>query len=186
MALALSNEQYETIIKTIRNGFPNHLPNIRIATALTVQANLGLRIGDVVKLKLNDIIRDGERYRLDIIEEKTGKKRTFTVPLEVYTFLKIYTLENNIKPSARIFQITVRAIQKHLKKACEYLGYENISTHSFRKYFATKAYNSAGKDIRLVQELLQHSSVTTTQRYVGISIEAIERVLTANINLVED
>lgn len=184
MALALSEEQYEVIIRTIRNGFGKHKPNVRIATALLTQANLGLRIGDVLQLKLNSIVREGGRYRLNIVEQKTNKKRTFTVNDEVYTFLRIYTLENSIKPEAKIFDISVRAIQKHLKACCEYLGYINISTHSFRKYFATSIYNKNNHDIKLVQELLQHSSVSTTQRYIGISSETIEKALTNHVNLV--
>lgn len=184
MALALSREEYETIIKTIRNGFENHKPNVRIATALVAQANLGLRIGDVVELRLNDIIREANRYRLDILEQKTGKKRTFTVNDAVYTFLRIYTLENGIKPTGKIFDISVRAIQKHLKICCEYLGYTNIATHSFRKYFATTIYEENNHDIKLVQELLQHSSVSTTQKYIGISSEKIEKALTNHVNLV--
>ena len=58
--------------------------NDRIATALILEANLGLRISDILNLKLCDIVRDGNRYRLDITEQKTEKKRTFTVPTELY------------------------------------------------------------------------------------------------------
>lgn len=183
MALAVTEEQYDKIIETIREGFPNHFPNNRIATILVVQANLGLRVGDVLNLKLNDIIKDGNRYRLDIVEEKTTKKRTFTVPTEVFNYIKMYTLENGIKPTAKIFPLTVRAVQKHLKACCDYLGYTNISTHSFRKYFATEIYINNQFDVRLVQKLLQHSSIVTTQRYIGISDERTEKALSNHIRL---
>ena len=87
--IALSEEQYVQIINAIRNGFVSadgHMvkPNNRIATILTLEANLGMRISDILHLRLSDIIRDGERYRLNIIEKKTQKKREFTVPLEIY------------------------------------------------------------------------------------------------------
>jgi len=100
---ALSREEFEKVIYTIRTGFTTATgekvrPNVRIATALTLQGNLGIRIGDVVKFRLSDIIFESGRYRLDIIEEKTGKARTFTVPAEIYIFLQNYALENNIKP----------------------------------------------------------------------------------------
>ena len=87
-------------------------------------------------LTLSNIIRDGGRYRLDIIEQKTKKKRTFTVPVELYIYLQSYCLENKIAPDEVIFPISERAIQKHLALVCDYLGpdYGNISTHSFRKY----------------------------------------------------
>ena len=142
--VALTEEQYESIIKVIKEGFTVEgkifKRNNRIATILVLEANLGLRIGDVLALALNNIIRDGDRYRLNIIEDKTDKRRTFTVPIDIYNYIKMYCLENNIKSSSRIFDLTERAIQKQLKLACDYLGLEDISTHSFRKYFATETY----------------------------------------------
>ena len=96
----------------MQNGFLNHEPNRRIATALVVEANLGIRISDIArKLTLSNIIRDGGRYRLDIIEQKTKKKRTFTVPVELYIYLQSYCLENKIAPDEVIFPISERAIQ---------------------------------------------------------------------------
>ena len=83
--VALTADQYREIISTMRQGFTGCRPNDRIATALMLEANLGLRISDIVKLRLRDIVRDGERYRLSITEQKTGKARTFTVPLAVST-----------------------------------------------------------------------------------------------------
>jgi len=72
---ALTTEQYKEIINTMKTGFCGFRPNERIATALVLEGNLGLRISDIVKLRLCDIIRDGDRYRLEITEQKTGKKR---------------------------------------------------------------------------------------------------------------
>lgn len=181
--IALNKEQYKEIIETIRNGFLNTRANNRVATALILEANLGIRISDILNLKLNDIIKDGERYRLDIIEQKTGKKRTFTVPKEILNFIKQYCIDNNIKSNDKIFPITERAIQKQLKLACDYLGYDGISTHSFRKFFATNIYKDNDYNIILVQELLQHSSPIITQRYIGISKKEIENALANNINL---
>ena len=60
---------------------------------------------------------------------------------------------------------------------CDYLGYEGISTHSFRKWYATEIYKSNGYDIALVQRLLQHSSAATTQRYIGIEPQRIEQAI---------
>ena len=143
--IALSEEQYVQIINAIRNGFVSadgHMvkPNNRIATILTLEANLGMRISDILHLRLSDIIRDGERYRLNIIEKKTQKKREFTVPLEIYVYIQNYALESNINPAAKLFDISERTVQNHLQLVCDYLGMENISTHSFRKYFATSIY----------------------------------------------
>lgn len=71
--IALTAEQYKTIIATMKQGFSGCRPNERIATALILEANLGLRISDIVKLRLADIVHDGDRYRLSIVEQKTEK-----------------------------------------------------------------------------------------------------------------
>lgn len=182
--VALTGEQYTEIIRTIRTGGVSFRANPRIAAVLTTEANLGLRLGDVLRLRLADIVRDGGRYRLNITEEKTGKRRTFTVPDEVYKFLKSYAKENNIPEREQLFPITHRAVQKYLKTVCDYLGYENISTHSFRKWYATDIYNNNGHDIVLVQKLLQHSSPNVTQRYIGIADDRVESAISKHVSII--
>lgn len=181
--VALTQEQYTEIITAMRKGGAGFRPNDRIASCLVLEANLGLRIEDILRLRLSDIIKDGSRYRLDIIEKKTQKKRTFTVPFMIYQFMQIYCLENNIGEDDIMFLITERAVQKHLQKVADYLGYENIGTHSFRKFFATEIYKDNDYNIVLVQKLLQHSSVAVTQRYIGISGKEVEAALQKHINL---
>ena len=183
--IALTKEMYQKIITAMRTGGSGFRPNDRIATALVLEANLGLRIEDILKLRFCDIIRDGARYRLDIIEQKTKKKRTFTVPLPIYQFIQLYCLENEIDKDEIMFPLTERAVQKHLQKVVDYLGYgDNIGTHSFRKYFATEIYKNNNYDIVLVKTLLQHSSVATTQKYIGIE-ETVENALENHIDLLQ-
>lgn len=186
--VALTEEQYRSIIGTIQTGFvctDGHIvkSNKRIATALLLEANLGLRISDILQLRLSGIIHDGNRYRLNIVEKKTKKKREFTVPIEIYSFIQNYALENSINPAAKLFDISERTVQNHLQLICEYLGYENISTHSFRKYFATSIYVNNNYNIELVRVLLQHSSTVTTQRYIGLQSKDIENALQNHIKL---
>ena len=174
---ALTTEQYTEIIQTMKQGFCGCRPNERIATALVLEGNLGLRISDILKLRPCDIIRDGDRYRLEVVEQKTGKIRVFTVPLVIQQYIENYCLRNGIRRSDLMFPITERAVQKQLHIVCDYLGYEGISTHSFRKWYATEIYKANGFDIALVQRLLQHSSATTTQRYIGIEPQRIEQAI---------
>lgn len=181
--VALTNEQYREIIQTMQTGFTGCKPNERIATALVIEGNLGLRISDIIQLRLCDIVRDGGRYRLAITEQKTQKQRTFTVPFPIYQYIENYCLRNNIANTERIFTITERAIQKQLAIVCDYLGYKGISTHSFRKYFASEIYKANNYDIALVQRLLQHSSASTTQRYIGIEPQRIEAAIMNHVQL---
>ena len=104
-----------------------------------------------------DIIKDGSRYRLDIIEKKTGKKRTFKVHKNFYPYLVDYCAKNNIGPNARIFPITTRNLQKLMKPLGEYLDIERFSTHSCRKFAGQSLYESSGHNINLVCEFLQQS-----------------------------
>ena len=182
--VALTNDQYREIISTMKRGSVYFRPNLRVAAVLTAEANLGMRVGDILKMKLSDIIKDGGRYRLNIIEEKTGKRRTFSVPVSLYSFFCDYAKQAGIGKDDRLFPITERAVQKHLKSVCDYLGYENISTHSFRKWYATDIYNASGHDIILVQHLLQHSSPVTTRRYIGMSEEKVEAAIQNHVNIV--
>ena len=181
--VALTTEQYKDIIQTIQTGFTGFRKNDRLATVLVLEANLGLRIGDLLQLRMSDFIKDGDRYRLDIVEEKTDKARTFTVPFQIYQYIENFCLKNGIGKDERIFPITERAVQKNLKTVCDYLGYDRIGTHSFRKFYATEIYKANGYDIALVQHLLQHSSPTVTQRYIGVSPQKVEQAITGHMML---
>ena len=186
--IALTDQQYIDIITAIKSGFcysgREYKPNERIATALTLEANLGMRISDILQLHFCDIIKDGDRYRLNISEIKTGKERVFTVPEEIRSYIDEYRTRNHMTEQQRLFDLSERQIQKHLKAACEYLGLDGVSTHSFRKYFATQIYINNGYNIELVRQLLQHSSSAVTQRYIGIQQKQVENALQNHVILI--
>lgn len=184
--VALSQEDYADIINAIKTGFTYYgadgkqhkfRANTQLATIFQLQAVAGLRIGDLLKLRLVDLVKDGNRRRFDVVEEKTGKKRTFTIPNDVYAFLRDYADDAKIGRRDNLFDIGERAAQKQLKIVCDYLGIEGVSTHSFRKTFATNIYEDSGYNIELVRTLLQHSSTVTTQRYIGVGTKQVEEAL---------
>ena len=178
--VALTQEQYCEIINTLRSGFAGQKPAPHTANALLIEANLGIRVSDICKLRLSDIIKDGNRHRLNITEQKTGKLRTFTVSEQLYNFLC------EIDTGDRLIPVSERQIQRQLKNTVDYLGYDAqlIGTHSFRKMFATKIYIDNGYNIRLVQEKLQHSDTAITQRYLSIAPEDIETALAGAVNII--
>lgn len=112
-SLALTKEQYENLIGSMRKGGNTFRANDRIATALVLEANLGLRIGDILKLRLQDIVLDGGRYRLDITEEKTQKKRIFTVPQPIYQYLRVYCIDHDVK-QIRLFSRLLSVLYKNI------------------------------------------------------------------------
>ena len=184
---AIDEETYKLIIATMKNGFTyngvQHKPNERLAMVLILEYNLGLRVGDILNLCVDSFVKDGSRYRLDMYEQKTGKYRNFTVPNEVYQFVLDYAYSHNISSKARLFPITERAVLKHLKEVCSYLGLEGVGSHSFRKAFATNVYVNNHYNIELVRTLLQHSSSVVTQRYIGIGSAELEEAILKNICL---
>lgn len=181
-SISITLKQKNLILSKLQ-GFCGCRPNERIATALVLEGNLGLRISDILSLRLSDIVRDGDRYRLEITERKTKKKRVFTVPLVIQQYIENYCLRNGIGKNEKIFDLTERAISKQLALVCDYLGFEGIGTHSFRKWYATEIYKNNGYDITLVQRLLQHSSAAITQRYIGIEPQRIEEAIEGHAQL---
>ena len=103
--------------------------------------------------------------------------------LALYQFIRCYCLDHRIPAESIIFPLTERAVQKHLKLVCDYLGYHGISTHSFRKFYATEIYKDSGYNIALVQQLLQHSSAAVTQRYIGIQQQELEQAIEGHLML---
>ena len=175
----LEMEEYKNIMELLKNGFKYTLegkektfrPNTQIALILSLQANMGLRIGDILSLKLSSF----KGNKLQIREDKTDKLQYREINPAITNMIMEYALENNIKKSDDLFKITPRAVQKQLKIICDYLELENISTHSFRKMYATNQYEANNNNIELVKELLNHSSIATTQRYIRVSQKEINK-----------
>lgn len=174
----ITDEQFNRIITILYNGEANIKPNKEMALILTVTGNSGLRIGDCLHLSLNSFIREGNEYHFNIIEDKTGKQRTTIVPIEIYEMIKTYAVAKD-RTDTQIFKYGVRAIQLKLREVCEYLGddYKDVSTHSFRKHAGMTIYKASGNDIELTRKFLNHSSVTTTQRYLGVNDDDINKLL---------
>lgn len=187
--LSANEKIYHDVVSALRKGYKGtdgktHRPSQKIAAIVVIQANFGIRIGDLVQLRFSDIVREGNFYRLDIVEEKTGKGRTYPVPDAVYNFLSDYCHTNNIAASDRIFPVTTRAVQKQLKEVCEYLGYEDISTHSFRKFAGQEVYKNSGYDIVAAQEFYSHSSVQITQTYLKRSSKQLQDAIQKSVHII--
>lgn len=133
---AIDENTFSLIIGTIRQGFCDegvrHKPNDRIATILVLEYKLGISNSEVLNLSLNDFVKDGDKYRLDLYCKKTRKFRNVMVECEVHQFIKDYAYRNGICMTARLFPITERAVLKHLKATVDFLGVEGVGSRSFR------------------------------------------------------
>lgn len=185
--VALSDEQYRESIRLLREGFVLEgkiiKPNPRIATVAVLQAALGLRLGDVLQLNMGSFIKESGRWKLNIKEQKTGKVRDFSVPVEVYSFIQDYAINMGISNTAKLFDISERQVERHLNKVFSKmeLPLRSFGSHSYRKYFATRVYLDNEMNIMIVKTLLQHSSVAVTQRYIGLSQKTVEDALAKTV-----
>ena len=130
---------------------------------LELQARCGLRIGEVLKLRMVDV---ADR-KLTINEPKSGKESEIAfMPEQIAKRLAEYIAAHNIGPEERLFPVcysTVRALIRRLAKKFRV----KISPHDFRRHSATYASRN-GVPLEIVSKvILRHHDLKTTQVYLG-------------------
>lgn len=153
--------------------------------------NSGLRISDLLTLKLSDIIDSkGEILpRVTVREQKTNKTKDFPLGEATRKALKEYLNYVSLIYDGPLFPsrkgrgpITRQQAYRILNAAARSVGIsEKIGTHSLRKTFGYHAFQ-AGVDITRIQKLLNHSSPGITLAYIGITQDELDDVyLTLNL-----
>ena len=151
----------------------------------------GYRAGDLVKLKVRDIktalengyfeIMEGKKLNSKSIRKENMKPRTVKVIDNIEVLLKKYIKNKRdyeylfLSRKGKNEHITVSRVSVILKEAGEEFGLKNISAHSMRKTYAYKIYVESGYDITLVKEMLGHSSIEETKRYLGLDRETYDK-----------
>lgn len=175
----LQSDEFMNIIKHLNTGFVYYKngkekkfkPKKYLALIFTIQATLGLRISDVLELTVAVF----QKGRLENYEEKTNKLAYRDIPDNLINLVLNYALENNLKKDDKLCPVKDRNVREQLAIVCNYLGYKDIGTHSFRKYFSRTVYEETG-DLELVRVLLNHSSIAITQKYIGVSQKRVNEV----------
>ena len=183
----LEEKELKDIIESIATGYTDHKgivhkPNKQVATILTLQANLGCRIGDICNLTTDNFVFDGDAWKLDMTEQKTGKKRYFIVPTPVKAFIDRWMQERKIT-QGNLFSINEYAVWKQLRGVTDYLELDNVSCHSLRKTAALRIYNASGKDIALTSQFLNHSSPRVTSVYLKRSSKQMDEITSKSVCL---
>jgi len=142
-----------------------------------VGINTGLRVNDIVKLKVGDV-RGKDSFI--IFEGKTNKKRTVNISMikneiEAYTTGKrsdeyLFKSQKGDKP------ITTTQVYRILSNAADFIGYDYVGTHTMRKTFGYHHYKQF-KDVAILQEIFNHSAPSITKRYIGIREDEINDTL---------
>jgi len=159
----LSKSEIKRIFQSVTN--PKHL------LILKMVYGMGLRLSEVVNLKIEDINSEDMQVR---IEGAKGKKdRVVNLPESILEDMRIYY--KNYHPKIYLFngqyggKYSVRSVQAIFKNAMKKAGIKKrIGIHGLRHSYATHLLES-GVDIRFIQELLGHHSIKTTQIYTQVS-----------------
>lgn len=126
---------------------------------LELMARAGMRIGEVLKIRPDDI----EDRKITLPDPKSGKElEVVFIPQKIADRLKDYISEKGIEPEQRVFPITYNAARVMVKKAGKLVGID-LRPHDLRRFSATYASRS-GTPIETVSKiLLRHAH----QRYLG-------------------
>ncbi|WP_166972434.1 site-specific tyrosine recombinase XerD [Brevibacterium atlanticum] len=181
---ALGLDDIEAMLATTAGEEPTQ---IRAAALLELLYATGARISEAVGVDLDDVDLDSGLVRL---YGKGGKERI--VPFGSHAARAVGAWVSRVRPSmaakaksssagalflnargTRLSRVSAWQIVKDAAEAAKIGG--EVSPHTFRHSFATHLLEG-GADIRVVQELLGHASVTTTQIYTKVSEETLREV----------
>ncbi|MGO1371995.1 MAG: tyrosine recombinase XerC [Senegalia sp. (in: firmicutes)] len=159
---------------------------VRDYAIIMIFLNCGLRLSELVSINIDKIKNDtltvigkGDKERTIYLNESSLRA--------INEYLKIRPNEN-IKDKKALFlskrknRLSVRAVQhlvkKHLKNAG--LDTDDLSTHKLRHTAATLMYKHGNVDIRALQQILGHSSVSTTQIYTHLDDDKLREAVKSN------
>lgn len=133
---------------------------------LDTMAMTGLRRGEIVNLKVHDLYFNDGGSLLMVKNGKGAKDRWIPLNPTIAGRLQTYIGERHL--SGKVFPITARNLSIKINTWAKKAGVPQIHTHSFRHKFATDLLRK-GANIRIVQELLGHTSLSVTERYLAVT-----------------
>ena len=189
---ALSVEEISRLIESTNNPLEPTL--LRDRAILEILYGTGARVAELVALDIHDISKDsfdGEEITIMKLRGKGSKERLVPIgkfaliALEDYLVrLRPALLAKNSQNERALFlnsrgkRLTRQSAWTTVLKAAEAVGLQGrVSPHVFRHSYATHLLDG-GADIRVVQELLGHASVTTTQIYTLVTIDKVRESYT--------
>jgi len=161
----------------------NTFRSTRDRAMLELFYSTGMRLSELVGLDVDDLDLVSDQVR---VRGKGRKERLLPVGRPAVAALRQYFLRRDeigrgghrraVFLGERGQRLTARAVQLAMRRLLDTVSEgQKISTHSLRHSFATHLLD-AGADLRAVQELLGHASLSTTQIYTHTSVERLKRV----------
>ncbi|MBP0725548.1 site-specific integrase [Bacillus sp. RG28] len=140
--------------------------------------NTGLRISDILKLKVGDV----KNTHIILREQKTGKQKWIRITPSLKRELKkliderddqeflFKSRQGNNKPIGRSMAYKI------LQKAAGEFKLRDIGTHTLRKTFGYHFYQQT-KDVAMLQEIFNHSSPDITLKYIGVNQDGMDKAM---------
>jgi integrase/recombinase XerD len=152
--------------------------NIKHKLLIEILYSSGLRVSEAVNMKINDL--DINEKTGKVVSGKGMKDRMIILSEHLCDHLSDYFVSrddsNPYVFNIRDTHITVRQAQRIVKdSAVKAKVKKRVFCHALRSSFATHLLES-GTDIRIIQELLGHSNLQTTQRYTKVSMDQLKKV----------
>lgn len=156
----------------------NSFKNLKHKAIFTLCYSAGLRLGEILNIKIKDI--DSDRMQIRITQAKGKKDRYSLLSPKVLELLRKYVTE--YKPKEYLFEgqsggkYSSASVQQLMRKHRTKANIKKKATpHTLRHSFATHLLDN-GTDIRFIQELLGHQHISTTQIYTHVSPKSIKNV----------
>jgi integrase/recombinase XerD len=179
----LSLQEIEDILSAIDHSTPDGARN---RAMIEVLYSSGLRVSELVNLKFSHYLKELEFLK---IIGKRDKERLVPISPIAMKYLDLYisTIRNQLeikkgeehyiflsKRGARLSRQMVFLIIKDLTKKAGIT--KEVSPHTFRHSFATHLLEG-GADLRAIQEMLGHESITTTEIYTHLDLKFLQKVI---------
>ena len=163
------NELIESLIKEKKG---------KIAACVAAQSYMGLRMGDAIRLKWHQLM---EGTVCVVEEQKTGKVRHIQIHKDLKSIIqRCYQLEKptvstiGVNRKGRVFSPQYYITELKRIKEKHNIQIENFSSHTFRKAFGRRIYETNGANehaLVLLMDIFNHSSLALTRRYLGLRQE---------------
>jgi integrase/recombinase XerD len=165
----------------IRNLF-NALSNRKHKAMLFTAYSAGLRVSEIVSLKITDI--DSQRMQIFIERAKGKKDRYVNLSPVLLDLLRSYIKDYKPAPKVYLFEseqtgtaYPIRTVQQVFSNAKHKAGIrKDVGIHSLRHSFATHLLDK-GTDIRYIKDLLGHFNIKTTERYLHVSKKQLVNIV---------
>jgi len=149
---------------------PKNKVAIRNKAILELLFSTGMRVSELHQLQIDDINMEKKSFA---VKGKGGKIRLVFLSENAKKALEKY-IETMDWAQKKLFRVSIRTIQDMVEKRGDYCGVPfKVSPHVIRHTFATNLLEN-GADIRSIQKMLGHKSITTTEQYLHVSDKHLE------------